>query len=643
MYETQVVGGLALSVQLCTAFYALRLNRLFGTNRAGWSLFGAFALMLALHLTEAWGPSTDFHASGELMTQFVYLISSALLFIGLVHVGLLFQERLRTEQVIRSSRDQLEERVQERTAQLAESNVSLQVEIAERTRAEGEIRAVQLRYRELIDSVDCIVFEAADEDLRFTFVSPQCERLLGYSSEEWLSRLTWRNLIHPDDYEMVVGACQASLKAKTRATLEFRVRAADGREVWVRQLTTVTAENGQPPTMRGVLLDITERRGMELQLRQAQRLESIGRLAGGVAHDFNNILTIIQGHAGCLSMLDQLPGPMRESLDEIQFASERAAQLTAQLLAFGRRQTVQWQVLDLNQLTENAMKMLRRVLGEHIHLRPQLCSGPALIKADGAMIEQMLMNLVVNAKDAMPKGGELSVATSTVTLAEEYVAEGVHFPSGAYVCLKVSDTGCGIAPEILPRIFEPFFTTKDVGKGSGLGLAMAYGIVRQHDGWIKAASAPGQGATFEVHLPASSECPAEPPAQEKAAPSGNGETILLVEDESALRKVAARILSRCGYKVLEAESGVQALGIWQQNPAVIDLLLTDIVMPEGVNGWELAEKLVAERPDLKVLCTSGYVPDTAESNPGIRLLPKPYDSRQLLMAVQEVLAQQRAV
>jgi two-component system, cell cycle sensor histidine kinase and response regulator CckA len=639
MSETQVIGWLALSVQLGTAIYALRLNRLFGTDRAGWSLFGAFALMLALHLAEAWNPSANFYASGDLVAQLVYLVSSTLLFIGLVHVRLLFQERLRTEQVIRSSRDQLEDRVQERTAQLAESNASLQVEIAERTRAEAEIRAVQLRYRELIDSVDCIVFEAAGEEQRFTFVSPQCERLLGYSSEEWLGRLTWRNLVHSDDYEMVVSACQASLKAKTRSTLEFRICAADGREVWVRQLATVIAKEGQAPAMRGVLLDITERRDMELQLRQAQKLESIGRLAGGVAHDFNNILTIIQGHAACLSMLDNLPGPMRESLDEIQFASERAAQLTAQLLAFGSRQTVQWQVLDLNQLTENAMNMLRRILGEDIHLASRLCSGPAVIKADGAMIEQMLMNLVVNAKDAMPKGGKLTVATSTVTLAEEYVAEGVHFPSGAYVCLKVSDTGRGIAPDILPRIFEPFFTTKDIGKGTGLGLATAYGIVRQHHGWIKAASAPGQGATFEVYLPASSECPAEPLVHAEPAPTGNGETILLVEDESALRKVAARILSRGGYKVIEAESGVRALRIWQQNHAIIDLLLTDIVMPEGVNGWDLAGQLVAARPDLKVLCTSGYVPDTAESTPGIRLLPKPYDSRQLLTAVQEVLAQ----
>jgi two-component system, cell cycle sensor histidine kinase and response regulator CckA len=640
MDEAQVIDGIALFTQLGTAVYSLRLNRVLGTDRAGWALFGAFALMLAMHVNQAWEVSAGL-SSYDLKPQFVYLVISALLLIGLTHVGVLFRDRIRVEQMIRRSRDELEERIQERTRELEEVNDSLQAEINERKKAEAQIRASETRYQALLDSVDCIVFEAEGNDLHFTFVSPQCQRLLGYPTSHWLNQGTWQNLVHPDDSPTVVPACLDGIRSHTNSTLEFRAVAADGHEVWLRQLTTVMTGQDGALRIRGVLLDITERQTMELQLRQVQKLESIGRLAGGVAHGFNNMLTVIQGHAAFLLTMRDLPALVGESLRQIHLATDRASGLTAQLLAFGRRQTMKPQLLELNEVVSNVMKMLRHILGDDVVLHCQGALAPVTIKADLGMIEQVLLNLAVNARDAMPHGGELTMATSVVQIAEDYVADGVRFRAGPYALLVVRDTGCGISPEVLPRIFEPFFTTKEVGKGTGLGLATAYGIIRQHQGWMQVDSAVHRGATFKLYLPVVCESEPNRAASELMALPCGGETVLVVDDEAAVRELVCDVLKRYEYQVLSAESGVAALKAWREQSERIDLLLTDIMMPGGIDGWELADRLRADKPDLRVICLSGYNPDILRADCADAFVTKPFQAQHLIDAVRRALTLER--
>jgi signal transduction histidine kinase len=503
MDETQVVGGLALTVQVGTAIYALRLNRLFGSHRAGWSLFGAFALMAAVHVIEGSNSVGGSDVRDQRLSQLVYLLSSGLLLIGLAHVGMVFRQQLQIEQVIRANRDALEGRVQERTAELAEANAILRAEIHDRQRAEAE------------------------------------------------------------------------------------------------------------------------------------KLHCITRLAGGVAHDFNNILTLIQGHAGMALTQDALPESVRESLGEVQSAGERAAQLTRQLQAVARGQTIQRQVLDLNYRIRKTLDKMRQSLGGAIGVQLELSPTPVVAKADPAMVDQMLASLIVNAREAMPNGGQLRLATRTVKLDAHSDQEG-SFPDGLYAWLTIADTGRGIDPEMLPHVFEPFGATQEVGLGSGLGLATIQGVVHQHRGRIEVSSAPGQGTTFEIYLPACSEAVPKPAPTRRDAPVGN-RTVLLVEDDASLRKLGCRMLSRAGFNVLEADSAVTALEVWEKQREEVDLLFTDIIMPQGMNGLELAQRLTADRPMLKVLCTSGYVPDGIQGDLCIRLLAKPYDIRQLLDAVETVL------
>jgi two-component system cell cycle sensor histidine kinase/response regulator CckA len=388
--------------------------------------------------------------------------------------------------------------------------------------------------------------------------------------------------------------------------------------------------------------DITERTNLEAQLRHAQKLESIGQLAAGVAHDFNNILTIIQGHADRL--LAQFDGDphVTEPLKLVSTAAKRGSSLTRQLLMFSRKQVMQSKVIDLNAVLANLMKMLHRLLGDDIALESNFPENVPPVEADVGMIDQIIMNLSVNARDAMPRGGRLQIATNTVTIDEAYVQQHPDARPGEFVCLKVSDTGCGMERATLARIFEPFFTTKEVGKGTGLGLATVYGIVKQHQGWIEVASQPGAGTTFKVYFPAS-EKPIEAAPERGRADnkvSGGHETILVVEDEPVLRELARMILKDYKYEVLEAASGLEALQVWEKHKGRIDLLLTDMVMPEGMSGRELAERLRRQKPDLKVIYTSGYSSDVmGQENAArdIKFLQKPYPPPELAQAVRECL------
>jgi signal transduction histidine kinase/HAMP domain-containing protein/ActR/RegA family two-component response regulator len=385
--------------------------------------------------------------------------------------------------------------------------------------------------------------------------------------------------------------------------------------------------------------DITDRLNLEAQLRQSQKMESIGQLAAGVAHDFNNMLTVIQGHSGMLLARTNLPPELLDSTQAIYLSADRAARLTRQLLMFSRKNVMKSEPLDLRKVVSDLSKMLKRLLGETVTLEFNPPPELPLVQADTGMIEQVIMNLAVNSRDAMPNGGTLTISTSPIEMDDAYVQTHPEARLGAFVCLRVSDTGSGMDSATMARIFEPFFTTKAVGKGTGLGLATVYGIVKQHEGWVEVNSEVGKGTTFSVFFPATTE-PVKAPLPDvvpAAEVRGGQETILVVEDEELLRDMAHLILQDCGYRVLEAGSGAEALKIWESHSGGIDLVLTDVVMPGGMSGRELAVKLMATHPRLKIIFTSGY--NVEDSNTdffrrgGAMFLQKPYTRPKLAEAV----------
>ena len=387
--------------------------------------------------------------------------------------------------------------------------------------------------------------------------------------------------------------------------------------------------------------EVTESLQLKLQLRQVHKMESVGQLAAGLAHDFNNVLTIIQGHAGLMLSDSGLDSLLGESAKQILLAAERASNMTRQLLLFSRKQTMQPQLLDLNDLISNISKMLRSLLGEPVSLRRNTVPDLPSIYADPGMIEQVLVNLAVNARDAMPKGGTLTLSTFVADLDDDHVRAKPEARKGCFVGLAVSDSGYGMDASTLPRIFEPFFTTKEVGKGTGLGLSTVYAIVRQHQGWIEVESQVGQGTTFTIYLPPSSKAHAERGANLPERAAGGDETILLVEDDLALRELVRDVLRKRGYTVLEAASGVQALRLWRTERDRIDLLLTDMMLPEGISGGELAQNVLAEKPAVKVIYSSGYSLDSLGSDSILleesNYLQKPYDPDTLARAVRSRL------
>ena len=415
----------------------------------------------------------------------------------------------------------------------------------------------------------------------------------------------------------------------------------DGRAVVLEVTDSFIEVEGRPLLMLSLFRDVTAHRRLEEQLRQSQKMEAIGQLAGGVAHDFNNILTVIHGHASLLAMSD-LDDTAARSAQQITQAAERAAGLTRQLLTFSRRQLIQPKRLDMNKLVGNMTEMLGRLLGEDVMLQLNYSQSPAMVEADAGMMEQVLLNLAVNARDAMPRGGKLSVRISVVDINEAHVLRHAEARVGQFVCVSKTDTGCGIPAENLTRIFEPFFTTKEIGKGTGLGLATVYGIVKQHQGWVEVESTVGKGTTFRIYVPRAGEehVDAEKPTTQLII-KGGSEGILLVEDEKPVRELVARVLEKRGYKVFQAGSGDEALEIWKSQTDQIHLLLTDLVMPGSLNGRELAEKLWGERADLKVIFTSGYSAEIVGKDfklePDVNFLQKPYHPQTLALAVRRCL------
>jgi PAS domain S-box-containing protein len=522
--------------------------------------------------------------------------------------------------------------------------------------SEKAVRESEKRYRLLAENVTDVIW-TMDAQGRLTYISPSVQRVEGYTAEEAMSR-SLEDYMPPRSAERVRGMLDEEFSQGTGKSgghdgtpiLELEQFKKDGSSMWVGIKASVLHDTqGRPKEILGVTRNITERkraeeqqRNLEEQLGQAQKMESVGRLAGGVAHDFNNLLMVILGYAEmALANSEGLSPVLRAGVQEIHKAGERARDLTRQLLAFGRKQTLDMRVLDLNDVVLGFEKMVIRLIGEDIQVQTSLSPDIGAVKADAAQFEHVLLNLAINARDAMPNGGRLDIETADVVLDDAYVALHPDAEPGRYVMLAVSDTGCGMNAETQRMVFEPFFTTKGLGQGTGLGLATVYGIVKQHHGHISLYSEPGHGTTFKVYLPRITEA-----AQEEATPAapaaltGGTETILLVEDDAAVREITCKMLADLGYDVIEADGGPKTLSIAAERET-IHLLLTDVIMPE-MSGRLVFEQVAPLHPEMKALYMSGYAANVIAHHgvldQGVHLLQKPFTNQGLAEKIREVLA-----
>ncbi len=466
-----------------------------------------------------------------------------------------------------------------------------------------------------------------------------CTAYSDYSWEEMTARLgSTNNLVllkKPFDNAEVLQLAHAFTR-KWELNRQAELRLHELEEIVARRTQEVEAANEE------LIHEMEERTQLEGQLRQAQKMDAIGQLAAGIAHDFNNMLTVIHGHASMLEMQLASAEPQAKSATQIRGCAERAANLVRQLLAFSRKQAMQFRNVELGHVIRSLSTMLRQVIGEHITLELDCPEALPAIYADRSMIEQIIVNLTVNARDAMPNGGRLTIRSHALTITPEQAAPDLDARSGEFVCLTIRDTGCGIDPDVMAHLFEPFFTTKERGKGTGLGLATTYGIVQQHEGWINVHSRPGVGATFRIFFPVSKQTAIASAEAKSAAPARRGtETILIAEDEDVLREMVTSILGERGYRVFGAKSGPAALDSAREAQSRIDLLLTDMVMPGGMMGSDLVAQLKCSNPDLKVIYTTGYsLGSVATPEPlteGFNFLSKPYSPERLAQVVRQRL------
>jgi two-component system, cell cycle sensor histidine kinase and response regulator CckA len=521
------------------------------------------------------------------------------------------------------------------------------LDMTERTQAEGALRTSEERFKRLVQNSSDII-SVLDEKGIVTSVSGPLERILGYRPEELIGACGF-DYLHSDDLELTMKIFTEGVEqtGKTQRA-EYRFRHKDGN--WVT-METVGTNLLNDPVVKGIVLnirEITERKNAEQerqklqeQLQQAMKMEAVGRLAGGVAHDFNNLLTVITGYVELARMQLTPPDPLLRSLDGIHKAAESAAALTNQLLAFSRRQIIEPKVLNLNDLVGGLVKMLTRLIGEDIELQTVLAGELGSVKVDPGQFEQVLVNLAVNARDAMPDGGRLVIETVNSELDQDYCARHPQMQPGMYVLLSLSDTGYGMNDDVKQHLFEPFYTTKPKGQGTGLGLATIFGVVKQAGGAIEVYSEIDRGTTFKIYLPSVEEqaerLVKETPSRELAR---GDETILLVEDDEGVRDVALTTLEHLGYRVLTAANGGEAFMIVEKYGGHIDLLMTDVVMP-GMNGRELAERLLKLKPEMKVLFTSGYTEDIIVHHgvvdENLNFIGKPYSLQALARKMRDVL------
>ena len=526
---------------------------------------------------------------------------------------------------------------------LGRLNKQLTFDLAERERIGKALRQSEARYRSLFERNKAGVFRSTLEG-RFLDCNDAFAQLFGYTREELLA-LPAHVLYHGGKAER--DTRRATLEETSEETdLEMCYRRKDGNPVWVIQNVSLVKEEDGTHVAEGTLVDITERHLLEEKLRQSQKMEAVGRLAGGVAHDFNNLLTVIEGYCRLLTDRLQSNPEACDQVKRIEDAAEKAASLTRQLLAFSRKQVLQPRVINLTSLVSNLDKLLRRLIGEDIELMTWTAPDLGLVKADPSQIEQVIMNLAVNARDAMPDGGRLTLETANVQLDSGYAVEHPGVIPGSYVMLAVSDNGSGMTAETKARIFEPFFTTKEMGRGTGLGLSMVYGIVSQSGGHIWVYSEIGHGTTFKIYLPRTEAGAASPPLEQEAVSTLHGsETILLVEDDAQLRDLVRTILTTFGYSVLAPTDAESIRSMSEDAASEINLLLTDVIMP-GINGRDLARQFVARNPAIKVLYMSGYT-ENAIVHHGVldestHFLQKPFTPSALTTKVREVLDQKNS-
>jgi two-component system cell cycle sensor histidine kinase/response regulator CckA len=636
MIRFGVLSLIVSGLQLIVPPYALRLLRRYGAQRVGWFLVTAFMTLAMMHLLEPVRPLSGATSASSVGLQTLAAIGSVLLLIGMSHLETLFTERGRVKNQEESLRGTWESRVQEKTKACQD----LAQELTRQQESEAAIIESEAQYRLLFteNPQPMLIYDL--RTLRFLAANKAALQQYGFSAQEFTA-LTAKDLL-PDETAgaFLKQATQPCSRAEYKGL--WRHRRKD-RTLLDVEITAQDMKYAGYPARLMLAHDISERRRREMAARESVRMDTFKQLAGGAAHHFNNLLAVIDGYANLL-VPKQADPQSAEHLKHICAAANRAAAITRQLSAAAGRQLIQTEVMNLNGVILNLSPMLRRLIGPTIVMQNSSYSSLPAILADPRVVEHILVNLVLNARDAMPRGGTVTISTATIRVDEAQAQRNYHAQVGEFVCLSVSDTGSGMTPEVQAHIFEPFFTTRDTGKGTGLGLASVYGLVTQHSGWVEFSSEPGVGTEFRIFLPVA---PAAALHAKKDAPKQAPtarETILLVEPVERVRGLARYILNRQGYRVIEADSTPGALLLWEKQASQVDLVLTEVNLPGRLTGPALAKQLSQTRPNLKVLFTSGCESSTgAEAeNLGLpadsRFVPKPFSPDKLLRAVQECLA-----
>jgi two-component system cell cycle sensor histidine kinase/response regulator CckA len=547
-----------------------------------------------------------------------------------------YEDAVNLNEELQVKQAQLSELAQELEKKVESRTIGLRAEIADRRRAEERLRESEERYRDLFENANDLIWSYTMDGV-ILYANRAWKEALGYSDGD-IQNLNVEQIIHPDGRSIWVEQIKRLFRSESENKADVVLVTKSGKKILGEASRSCKLVEGKPAIVRSIIRDVTDRRHLEEQLFQTAKMEAIGKLAGGVAHDFNNLLTVICGYGELLR--ESVEGEEQDYAAEILKATASAAALTRQLLAFSRRQIIAPQVLDLNSVVVRMEKMLKRLIGERIELLTLRDSNLGRVKADPGQVEQIIMNLAVNARDAMPQGGKLTIETANVDLDSAYIRSHSAVP-GPYILLAVSDTGVGMDADTLTHVFEPFFTTKEKGKGTGLGLSTVYGIVKQNGGNIWVYSERGRGSTFKVYLPRVYESAEEAASRTSSSESLNGtETILLAEDEEGVRSLVYRTLHACGYRVLVAKDVEDAVNIFEDCHEPIHLLLTDVVMPQ-MNGNELAKRLSIRHPETEVLYMSGYT-DNAIVHHGVLeagtfFIQKPFMPKVLMKKVREVL------
>lgn len=544
---------------------------------------------------------------------------------------------------IQQSHEHLEAQVRERTAELEVNIQLLRVEMEERRAAEREIRASEERFRQLAENIPEVFWIVSSDWQKVHYISPAYEKIWGRRCEDLYENPSgWIDAVVQEDRQALLAAIpERVLERDLLAFPDYRIRRPDGSVRWIASRAVGVADaDGTVSRVAGIMEDITERKLLEAQLIQAQKMESVGRLAGGVAHDFNNMLAVIFISLELARMRLRPDDPAHEQLQEIEKAATRSRDITRQLLAFSRKQMIAPKACNLNELIADLEKSLTRLIGEDIELRFYPGQDLGLINIDPSQIDQILVNLAVNARDAMPHGGKLTITTANVSFDEDYCREHADARPGRYVQLSVTDDGVGMSAETRSHLFEPFFTTKEVGKGTGLGLAMIYGIIRQNEGFVNVYSELGHGTSFKLYFPRVEEREGAAELPEPMPPERGAGRIMLVEDDEILCRVTRATLETLGYEVTTAHSPAEALDLFEHDGRSYALLLTDVVMP-GMNGRELADRCAAKCPGMRVIFMSGYTSDAVVHRgvleEGVHFIQKPFSVRALASKIQEVL------